>query len=135
VADHLSPEHRSWNMSQVKGRNTKPERIVRSLIHRMGFRFSLHRKDLPGKPDVVLTRFGKVIFVHGCFWHSHLDCRRATRPSTNCGFWNRKLEATIIRDAENIRNLRKAGWESLVVWECETRHIQSLTKQLDAFLH
>jgi DNA mismatch endonuclease (patch repair protein) len=134
MVDHLSSTERSRNMSRVKGRDTKPERLVRSLIHRMGFRFSLHRKDLPGKPDIVLTRFGKVIFVHGCFWHGHPDCPRAARPSTNREFWNKKIKSNIVRDTRTLHQLREKGWEPHVVWQCETRDIARLTKRLSIFL-
>ena len=121
-------------MSQIRSRNTKPEMIVRSLVHRMGFRYSLHRKDLPGKPDIVLTRHKKIIFVHGCFWHMH-KCRygRVT-PKTNAKFWQSKRQGNVDRDKRNLKELRKLGWKILIVWECQTRDIDKLTKRLNRFL-
>jgi len=134
MVDHLSATERSRNMSRVKGRDTKPERLVRSLIHRMGFRFSLHRNDLPGKPDIVLTRHQKVVLVHGCFWHGHAGCSRATVPSTNIPFWKNKISGNKSRDRIVKRRLGVMGWNVLVVWECETKSIQKLTATLERFL-
>jgi DNA mismatch endonuclease (patch repair protein) len=121
-------------MSRVRGKNTKPELAVRSMIHRMGFRFSLHRTDLPGRPDIVLPRHRKVVFVHGCFWHGHPNCPRAARPTSNRGFWDEKLNANITRDTYNLRELRTLGWHPLVVWECETRRPEGLLRKLERFL-
>lgn len=121
-------------MSRVKGRDTRPEKLVRSLLHRMGYRFRLHRKDLPGKPDVVLPRHRKIVFVHGCFWHGHEGCRRASRPKSNVEFWNRKLDANIARDAGTQRELESSGWEVLTVWQCETRDVAALLERLERFL-
>lgn len=104
--DVFSREKRSQIMSRVSGKNTKPELIVRSLLHNMGYRFRLHRKDLPGKPDITLPKYKKNIFVHGCFWHGHLDCPRAKRPATNKKFWNEKLNKNIERDKVAVRNLK-----------------------------
>jgi DNA mismatch endonuclease (patch repair protein) len=134
VPDRFTPEQRSRVMSRVKGRDTRPERIVRSLLHRMGYRFRLHRKDLPGKPDVVLPRHRKVVFVHGCFWHGHEGCRRATRPKTRPEFWNRKIDSNMERDARAQRELEAMGWDVLVVWQCETRDEAALTERLRNFL-
>jgi len=105
MTDVFSQEKRSWIMSRVKGRDTKPEILVRSFIFRMGFRFRLHRRDLPGTPDIVLPRHGKVIFVHGCFWHGHKRCPRSKRPTTNENFWNKKLDGNIKRDKRYRREL------------------------------
>lgn len=105
-------------MARVKGRDTTPEKRVRSLLHALGYRFRLHRKDLPGKPDIVLPKHRTVIFVHGCFWHGHRYCRRAKRPSTNPEFWNRKIDATIRRDRRTSRRLRLLGWRVMIVWQC-----------------
>ena len=135
MPDHLTSEARSRNMAQVKGRDTKPERLVRSLLHSMGYRFRLHRKDLPGCPDIVLPRHRKVIFVHGCFWHGHKSCRRSDRPSTNREFWDKKIDATITRDARNLDLLRAVDWKVLVVWECETRNNEVLTRLLSDFIN
>ena len=135
MTDVFSKEKRSWIMSRVKGRDTKPEMLVRSFVHRMGFRFRVHRRDLPGNPDIVLPRHGKVIFVHGCFWHGHKLCPRSKRPATNKSFWNKKLDANIKRD-KHIRNeLRRMGWKLLVVWECETHNPEKLLGKLERFLH
>lgn len=121
-------------MSRVKGRNTKPELFVRSLVHRMGYRFRLHRRDLPGVPDLVLPRHRKIIFVHGCFWHQHEGCSRANRPSTNKKFWNDKLDANVKRDQENLDALAKMGWVTLIIWECETRQPHVPFEKLRQFL-
>jgi DNA mismatch endonuclease (patch repair protein) len=121
-------------MASVKGRDTKPERIVRSLLHALGYRFRLHRKDLPGKPDIVLPKHKKVVYVHGCFWHGHPSCPRAARPTSNVEFWNRKLDGNIARDAAAQRALLKLGWRHLVVWQCETRDLHSLALRLENFL-
>lgn len=121
-------------MSRVKGRDTRPEKLVRSLLHRMGYRFRLHRKDLPGKPDVVLPRHRKIVFVHGCFWHGHEGCRRASRPKSNAEFWNRKIDANIERDVRTQRELESSGWKVLTVWQCETRNVEALRERLETFL-
>jgi len=135
MTDVFSKEKRSWIMSRVKGRDTKPEILVRSLVHLMGFRFRIHRRDLPGNPDIVLPRYGKVIFVHGCFWHGHERCPRSKRPSTNKGFWNKKLDENIERDKRFRRKLRRMGWKVLVVWQCEIRKPEKLLGKLERFLH
>ena len=121
-------------MSRVKGRDTRPEKVVRSLLHRMGYRFRLHRKDLPGKPDVVLPKHGKVVFVHGCFWHGHEGCRRAARPKTNAEFWDRKIDSNIERDARTRGELESMGWDVLTVWQCEMRDEAALKDRLRTFL-
>lgn len=128
--DHVSPRQRSALMSRIRSRDTVPERLVRSHLHRMGYRFRLHRSDLPGRPDVVLPRFRRVIFVHGCFWHGHEGCGRSKRPSTNVDFWNKKLDATIDRDKKNRRLLTKLGWTNSVIWECETKDPKTLSRRL-----
>ncbi len=121
-------------MSRVKGRDTKPEIVVRSIIHRMGFRFRLHQRDLPGTPDIVLPRHKKVVLIHGCFWHSHKGCSRSKRPTTNVEFWNSKIEGNIERDKRSCRSLRRMGWKVLVVWQCETRNPEKLLGKLERFL-
>jgi DNA mismatch endonuclease, patch repair protein len=118
----------------VKGKDTKPELFVRSLLHTMGYRFRLHRNDLPGKPDITLPRHKKVIFVHGCFWHGHNDCRRSKRPATNEKFWNEKLDKNIERDERNIEALKDLGWDILVVWTCEVNNISELKEKIISFL-
>lgn len=119
MKDRLTKARRSWNMSRIKGKNTGPEKVVRSLLHRMGYRFRLHVKDLPGKPDIVLPRYRTVIFVHGCFWHRHRGCRNCTTPTNNREFWVNKLEGNVERDRLHTRTLKKLGWKVVVVWECE----------------
>jgi DNA mismatch endonuclease (patch repair protein) len=117
--DIWSVEKRSAVMGRIRGRDTKPELIVRSLLHRSGVRFSLRRKDLPGKPDIVLPKYGAVVFVHGCFWHRHKGCKVATMPKSRQAFWLAKFEANVARDRRHLRDLKKAGWQVIVLWECE----------------
>lgn len=119
VMDFLTTQERSKRMRQVRSKNTKPERIVRSMLHSRGFRFSLHRRDLPGKPDIVLPKYQAVVFVHGCFWHGH-ECR-SKRPATNERFWNDKIEYNRRRDGKTRAALRRLGWRVFVVWECSLR--------------
>ncbi len=119
MADRLSKEHRSWNMSRIQGKDTKPELLLRSLLHRAGFRYRLHYKRLPGKPDIVLPKYKTVIFVNGCYWHRHSGCPKATTPSTNVGFWQSKFDETVKRDKKKAIELKEKGWEVVVVWECE----------------
>ena len=121
-------------MRQVKGRDTSPEKIVRSLLHRMGYRFRLQRDDLPGKPDIVLPRFKTVVFVNGCFWHRHSGCKRATTPATNVDYWQTKFERNVTRDARNQAELEKMGWRVVIVWECELKDKTTLEKRLDDYL-
>ena len=132
--DVFTKEKRSQIMSEIKGKNTKPEKIVRSLLHQMGYRFRLHRRDLPGNPDIVLPKHKKVIFVHGCFWHGHEDCPRAKRPSTNKKFWNEKLSKNIKRDISNQKELKKLGWLPFVVWQCQIKDIDTLQRKFNKFL-
>jgi DNA mismatch endonuclease (patch repair protein) len=133
MTDTHTKEQRSRNMARVKNKNTAPELLVRSLLHRMGYRFRLHRRDLPGSPDIVLPRHKKVIFVHGCFWHGH-DCPRGRRPSTNREFWDVKLDRNIERDRSAQRELNKIGWKTLVIWQCQTKNEDELRVQLQDFL-
>jgi DNA mismatch endonuclease (patch repair protein) len=121
-------------MSRISGKNTKPELVVRSLLHNMGYRFRLHRKDLPGKPDITLPKYKKIIFVHGCFWHGHKGCPRAKRPTTNKKFWNEKLDKNIERDKVTLYNLKQLGWDVLTVWTCEVNEIDKLKKKIISFL-
>jgi len=134
MPDVFQPEERSRIMAKVRGEDTLPEKLVRSLIHRMGYRFRLHLKDLPGKPDIVLPRHKKVIFVHGCFWHQHEGCPHAARPASNIEYWNKKLDRNMIRDRENMQKLEYLGWKVLVIWECETRDQERLIQTLKTFL-
>lgn len=121
-------------MSQISGRDTKPEIIVRKIIHKEGFRYRLHVTKLPGKPDIVLSRHKKVIFVNGCFWHGHMNCKRSGRPSTNKQFWNEKIDRNIARDNKSKKDLIELGWKVLVVWECQTKNIELLKSILKEFL-
>ncbi len=134
MTDIFSLEKRREIMAKVGTRDTKPEKLVRSIIHRMGFRFALCKKGLPGKPDIVLTRHKKVIFVHGCFWHGHPKCKRATVPATNTEFWVDKIERNKTRDKKVLRVLRKEGWRVLVVWECELTKLEKLIRKIKKFL-
>lgn len=121
MVDTLSKEKRSWNMSRIKGKDTKPEIMLRSMLHKSGFRFHVHDKKLPGKPDIVLPRFNTVIFVNGCFWHRHKNCKYAYTPKSRQDFWSKKFEATLLRDAEKAKQLKNAGWNVVTVWECELK--------------
>lgn len=134
--DRLTPERRSENMRRIKSKGMKPELTVRQLAHRLGYRFRLHRKDLPGKPDLVFAGRRKVIFVHGCFWHQHPDpgCSDARRPRSNTNYWGPKLERNIVRDEYARRSLENAGWKVLVIWDCETRNQANLEARLRGFL-
>ena len=120
VVDTLSPTMRSALMSRVRTRNTNPERVVRSVLHSMGFRFRLHRSDLPGTPDIVLPKYSAVILVHGCFWHRHAACYKATTPKTRIRFWAAKFQANKIRDRKVRRGLARLGWSVITIWECQT---------------
>lgn len=122
MADTLTKEKRSWNMSRITGRNTKPEILLRSMLHKEGFRFRLHDKRLPGKPDIVLSRYRTVIFVNGCFWHRHRNCKYAYTPKSRQEFWLNKFEATVRRDQQKQDMLEKLDWQVLVVWECELKN-------------
>jgi DNA mismatch endonuclease (patch repair protein) len=131
--DVFTPEKRSAVMRAVKGANTGPEMEIRRLVHRMGYRYGLHCKDLPGRPDLVFRRLRKVVFVHGCFWHKH-RCPAGRVPATRRQYWAEKLDSNIRRDRRNCAELRKAGWDVLTVWECELRDIESLKGKLRRFL-
>jgi len=131
--DHLTPEKRSWNMAQIKGKNTKPELIVRSLLHRSGYRFTVNgpkNKELPGKPDIVLPKYKTVIFVHGCFWHRHKGCKGATTPKTRTEWWQEKFDRNVSNDRKNQKELRKLGWNVIVVWECELKKPEQVLARL-----
>lgn len=121
MADILSPERRSWNMSRIRGSDTHPERTVRSLLHRAGYRFRLKGRKLPGRPDVVLPKHRTVVFVHGCFWHRHQGCRFAYTPKSNVESWQAKFAANLARDQRVSTLLRRDGWRVFTVWECELR--------------
>lgn len=128
--DTLTPEERSKLMAKIRGKNTKPELAVRSLLHRAGYRFSLHRKDLPGKPDIVLRKYNTVVFVHGCFWHRHKNCKIASTPKSNVEFWQAKFDRNVSNDRKHTRQLRKMGWHVLTVWECELKKPERVLAKL-----
>ena len=130
--DNISPEHRSWNMSRIKSKDTTPERIVRSFLHHNGFRFRLHVKELPGRPDIVLPKYKTVIEVRGCFWHRHSNCKYAYVPKIRIDFWQKKFEENIRRDMKNQQLLQKAGFNVLIIWECEVseKMLQDLCSSL-----
>ncbi len=134
MSDVLTPEQRKYNMSRIRYKDTRPEMIVRSEVHKMGFRYKLHNSALPGKPDLVLTRHQKIIFVHGCFWHMHTCKYGIVKPRTNAEFWENKRLGNVKRDRKNIRELKKNGWQVLVVWECWTKNLPLLRRKLSAFL-
>lgn len=131
MVDSLSPTERSERMSRIRSKDTAPEVALRRALHALGFRFRLHRKDLPGRPDIVLPRHRVVIFVHGCFWHRHVGCGIATTPKSNTAFWVEKFERNVARDVRSIERLEAQGWRVIVVWECE---LGSRRKAADAAL-
>lgn len=131
--DKLTPEHRSWNMGRIKSGDTKPELTVRSILHRMGYRFRLHRKDLPGKPDIVLPKYKTVIFVHGCFWHRHEGCKYAYTPKSRTDFWQKKFQSNVARDQKALSTLAEMGWRVLIIWECEVKKTEFIMERLQIF--
>lgn len=134
--DTLTPSERSLRMSRVRGKDTGPEIKIRKLLYRLGYRYRLRQKDLPGKPDIVFGKRKKVVFVHGCFWHRHDDseCRLARLPKSRLEFWENKLTANAVRDKRNQEQLRELGWKFLIVWECEIRQSEQLENKLIDFL-
>ena len=121
MTDIVDSKKRSEIMSRIRGRDTEPELIVRRIAHGLGFRFRLHRRDLPGSPDLVFPKYRAVIMVHGCFWHRHPGCKFASSPKTRVGFWETKFEGNVVRDRRNETELHELGWRVMVIWECETR--------------
>ncbi len=130
VTDTLSKAARSRLMSKIRGKDTGPERQVRSLLHRAGYRFRLHGSDLPGRPDIVLPKHRAVVFVHGCFWHRHKGCKGATVPKTHRKFWAEKFARNVANDQKHIRRLRRMGWKVLMVWECQLRRPEQVLARL-----
>jgi len=133
IVDTLTKEKRSWLMSRIGSKNTTPELIVRSLVHRLGFRFRLHYKRLPGKPDLAFPGRKKVIFVHGCFWHGHEGCTKGRLPRSNLREWQTKIFKNRVRDKENLLQLKEDGWDALVIWQCELKDIETLIKRILIF--
>jgi DNA mismatch endonuclease (patch repair protein) len=134
VTDKLSPERRSANMRAIRSKGMKPEMLVRQLVRSLGFGYRLHRKDLPGKPDLAFIGRKKAIFVHGCFWHQHAECREGRLPSSNQAYWTPKLQRNVERDRQDLQNLEAKGWRTLVVWECETKAESALRDSIRSFL-
>jgi DNA mismatch endonuclease (patch repair protein) len=132
--DHVGPEARSAMMGRIKGADTRPEITVRKILHRLGFRFRLHKSDLPGKPDIVLPRWRVIVFVHGCFWHRHPGCGRASTPSTRVAFWRKKFAANMARDVAVQEMLRDLGWRVCVVWQCELTRLDQVGMRLATFI-
>lgn len=132
--DRITPECRSRLMSRVKNKNTKPEIVVRKFLHANGYRFRLHRRDLPGKPDIVLPKFQIAIFVNGCFWHGHENCARAKLPATNQVFWEEKIKSNKARDEKNIALLKEMQWRVVVIWQCQTKKLKEIRDHLAVFL-
>lgn len=127
MVDKLTKEKRSWNMSRIHSKDTIPEKKVRSLLHKLGYRFRIHKNNLPGKPDIVLPKYKMIIFVHGCFWHNHQNCKKSGIPKSNTDFWKDKIEKNMERDLANIEKLKNSGWNVHVIWECETENQEKLS--------
>lgn len=121
MTDIVDPATRSRMMAAIRGKDTKPEMIVRQFLHGKGFRYRLHVKELPGKPDIVLPKYDAVVFVHGCFWHHHTNCKSAQMPKSNSVFWRNKIMSNVTRDSLNVARLESLGWRTIVIWECEVR--------------
>ncbi len=134
MADRFTRKERSEIMSRIRGRDTTPEKSIRSLLHTRGYRFSLCSKRLPGCPDIVLARHRRVVFIHGCFWHGHKDCPRSPLPSTNVQFWKKKITGNIARDARVRTEIRKLGWKLLVIWQCQIKKRKMMEQRLTCFL-
>lgn len=134
MVDHVDRDKRSRIMAAVRSKHTQPEMYVSRLVHSLGYRYRLHVADLPGKPDLVFPSRRKAIFVHGCFWHRHSRCRYASSPKTHIGFWEEKFHANVARDRSVRRELKKQGWEILIVWQCELKQREKLAERIDEFL-
>lgn len=137
MSDIYSKQKRSQIMSKISGKNTKSEIIIRKLAHSLGYRFRLHKKDLPGKPDIVFPKYKKVIFVNGCFWHGHKNCKRSKLPTTNKKFWKDKIEGNNKKDKRDYIRLKKLGWDYLVIWQCRIKvsNTEKLKRKIELFLH
>ena len=130
MVDRLTKEKRSWNMSRIRGKDTQPELAVRSLLHQMGYRFRLHRRDLPGTPDIVLPKYRTAVFVQGCYWHRHEGCRYAYTPKSRVAFWQKKFRENVERDQKAVKALKEMGWRVVIIWECETKNEEELKRLL-----
>lgn len=128
--DRLPKDRRSWLMSRIGARDTRPELTVRRTAHALGLRFRLHQRALPGTPDLVFRKYGTVVFVHGCFWHRHANCRKAGFPKSNMGFWRTKFDKTVVRDEEIAAWLKRKGWRVEIIWECETKNTAQVASRL-----
>ena len=128
--DRLTPERRSRLMSRIRAQNTKPEMTVRRVAHSMGLRFRVHKNNLPGRPDIIFPKHRAVVFVHGCFWHRHPGCKKATIPKSNVAFWSEKFRRNTERDHLDIKRLRDAGWKVAVVWECQLTELEGVREAL-----
>ena len=133
--DRVSPERRSRIMAQVRNKNTGPERAVRKMLHAKGLRFRLHKRSLPGSPDIVLSGRQTIIFVHGCFWHGHVGCPKGELPKSNLEYWEPKIAANRKRDSENISALESTGWTVATIWQCQAKNVDALSARLDNLLH
>jgi len=131
--DKLGQEHRSWNMSRIRGRNTKPELAVRSILHRLGYRFRLNGYALPGRPDIILPKYQAVVFVHGCFWHRHPGCQFAYSPKSRVEFWEAKFKSNVERDKRVTAELDALKWHHLTVWECDLHNESALKSKVEGF--
>jgi DNA mismatch endonuclease (patch repair protein) len=134
VVDHVDSAKRSLIMAAVHSKHTKPEVVVRKIAYGLGYRYRLHAKNLPGRPDLVFPGKRKAIFVHGCFWHRHTGCRYATSPKTRVQFWESKFQTNVDRDRRNVSDLESLGWKVLTVWQCELKKLETLTERLNEFL-
>jgi DNA mismatch endonuclease (patch repair protein) len=134
MVDKLSPQQRSENMRRIRGKDTAPELAVRHVLSEAHVRYRLHRKDLPGRPDISITRLRTAVFVHGCFWHQHEGCSRRFIPATHGEFWSRKMKGNIDRDADALERLKQLGWDVQVIWECETSNDDGLRRRLAAII-
>jgi len=135
MVDNLSQEQRSLNMASIRSKDTEPEQIVRSFLHKRGFRFKLYNDTLPGKPDITLAKFDTVVFVNGCFWHCHSGCKRATIPKSNRRYWKSKLENNVKQLDNNKRRLRRLGWKVIEIWECEIKDQKKIEKRFVKLLN
>ncbi len=134
MPDNLTTEQRKKAMSSVRQQDTKPEKLVRSILHRLGFRFRKNVSSIAGKPDIVLPKYKTIIFVHGCFWHQHKNCRKAARPTSNIEFWNTKLDKNVKRDKQTVKELKSLGWKVVTVWTCEMKDKELLIEKLKSSL-